>query len=327
MNWNRDALIEELGEFDWSLPEAEPGPQLKGYSQHYRLNFDESADALSHQAGKLKIADYEIAVQRWMCPGAVGTAVLVHGYYDHLGLYGSLIDFCLRQKLNVVAFDLPGHGLSSGEQASITDFQEYDAVFSGLMQQVTEHMPGPLVAFGQSTGGAILVNYLLKRGFKKAQNPFADVILLAPLVRPVGWLKGVVMHPVASMFVKQMKRNHGNSSSDEDFLDFVRTQDPLQSVYLSVQWVGAMLRWIRFIESQPALDLPVYIVQGDQDGTVDWQHNMKVLEEKFPQRELFILEDGRHHLVNESLDKRADMYAHIAGRLNSTLAPEITPAP
>ena len=319
MNWNRDALIEELGEFDWSLPDAAPGAQLKGYSQHYKLNFDDSADALSHQAGKLEIAGYEIAVQRWMCPDAVGTAVLVHGYYDHLGLYGSLIDFCLRQRLNVVAFDLPGHGLSSGEQATITDFQEYDAVFGGLMDRVTEHMSGPFIAFGQSTGGAILVNYLLKRGFDQTESPFADVILLAPLVRPVGWLKGVVMHPVASLFLKQMKRNHGDSSSDEDFLDFVRTQDPLQSIFLSVQWVGAMLKWIKFIESQPSLDLPVFIVQGDQDGTVDWQHNMKVLEQKFPQRELFVLEDGRHHLVNEALEKRSDMYAHIGERLKQTL--------
>ena len=195
MSWSRESVVAELKEFDWSLPDAEPGPELRAYSGHYHLNFDEVSEALSHQAGFLNIADFQIVVQRWMCPNARGTAVIIHGYYDHLGLYGSLIDYCLRQQLNVIAFDLPGHGLSSGEQATIRDFQEYDAVFSGLMDQITEYMDdGPaskLVAFGQSTGGAILINYLLKRGFNVETCPFNDVILLAPLVRPVGWRKGV----------------------------------------------------------------------------------------------------------------------------------------
>lgn len=330
MSWSRESVVAELKEFDWSLPDAQPGSELSAYSAHYHLNFEDSAEALSHQAGYLDIAEFQIVVQRWMCPGARGTAVIIHGYYDHLGLYGSLIDYCLRQQLNVIAFDLPGHGLSSGEQATIRDFQEYDAVFSGLMDQVTENMDeGPasnLVAFGQSTGGAILINYLLKRGFTVTDCPFKDVILLAPLVRPVGWRKGIIFHPVVSLFMKQMKRKHGDSSSDEEFLDFVRSQDPLQSLYLSVQWVGALIRWMRFIEAQPATDVNLFVVQGDNDGTVDWRHNMKVLEAKFTAREMFILEDGRHHLVNESRDKREDMYERITERLKQTLNTPVSAA-
>lgn len=322
MNWDRETLIQELGAFDWALPDAPAGPQLQAYSQHYSLNFDDSSEALSHQAGLAKLGGFDIAVQRWITESAVGTAILVHGYYDHVGLYKNLIDFCLGQNLNVVAFDLPGHGLSGGEQAVIANFQDYDAVFDALVEDVQSSMPGCLFAFGQSTGGAILINYLLKRAFSAADCPFDDVILLAPLVRPMGWRKGMLLHPVLSLFLKQMKRKHGNSSSDEDFLDFVRSQDPLQSLFLSVEWVGALIKWMRFIEAQPATDVPMLIVQGDEDGTVDWRHNMKVLEEKFPQRELFVLEDGRHHLVNESLDKRADIYQRIAERLNKTLHPE-----
>jgi alpha-beta hydrolase superfamily lysophospholipase len=320
MNWDRETLIQELGEFDWALPDAPAGPQLQAYSQHYSLNFDESSEALSHQAGLAKLGGYDIAVQRWMTGPAVGTAILVHGYYDHVGLYKNLIDFCLRQNLNVVAFDLPGHGLSGGEQAVIANFQDYDAVFSEMVEKVQASMPEPLFAFGQSTGGAILINFLLKRGFTAEECPFADVILLAPLVRPMGWRKGMILQPVVSLFLKQMKRKHGDSSSDADFLDFVRSQDPLQSLFLSVEWVGALIKWMRFIEAQPATDVPMFVVQGDEDGTVDWRHNMKVLEEKFPQRELFVLEEGRHHLVNESLAKRSDMYQHIAERLQTRLA-------
>ena len=35
------------------------------------------------------------------------------------------------------------------------------------------------------------------------------------------------------------------------------------------------------------------------DRTVDWQHNLRVLEDKFSSPEVFFLEKARHHLANE----------------------------
>jgi len=316
VNWDRQALLEELREFDWSFKTTELSPNLAAYCRHYKLNFDDTGLALQYTAGLVSLAGFSIAVQSWRQPEARGTAILVHGYYDHIGLYASLIDFCLRQQFNVIVFDLPGHGLSSGEQAAISNFQEYDDVFSHLLQLVQAHDSSPLYAFGQSTGGAILINYLLKRQLTAAQSPFDKIVLLAPLVRPTGWQKGQLLHSVVSMFISRVKRKHGDSSSDPDFLNFVRTQDPLQSLYLSVQWVGALRQWVPFIEAQSPLDLPLLIIQGDNDGTVEWKHNLEVLAEKFPKAEVFILPDGRHHLVNESLPQRAIAYGQIADWLN-----------
>ncbi|MDF1763811.1 MAG: alpha/beta hydrolase, partial [Oleibacter sp.] len=295
---------------------------------HYSLNFDALSPVPSHHAGKLVLGGYDIMVQRWIIADAKGTVVIVHGYYDHIGLYRTLIDFCLRQQLNVVAFDLPGHGLSSGEPASISDFQEYDDVFSEIVTHLvqsisvtdTDNDPSakhPLYAFGQSTGGAILINYLLKRQATVETSPFKDVILLAPLVRPAGWNKGRFLHPVLRYFKQQLKRKPGESSSDLDFLTFVRENDPLQSIYLSVRWVGAMLRWVRFIEAQPSIDHPLLVIQGDQDATVDWRHNLQVIADKFSPSEQWILTGGRHHLVNETESLRAQMYERIAKRLNT----------
>ena len=170
MNWSKHGVVAELSAMDWSFRYPAAGAQWQQYCDFYALGLAEEGCS-GHFAGLMDSAGYQVVVQAWQKEDARGTAVLVHGYYDHTGLYSSLIRFCLQQDWNVVAFDLPGHGLSSGEQASIGSFQEYDEVFSHVLQRVQQSLPGPLYAFGQSTGGAILINYLLSDSSPRCSLP------------------------------------------------------------------------------------------------------------------------------------------------------------
>lgn len=313
--WQRESLIAEMPELQWQQPCLAESEQWRAYRQFYKLDFAE-LDQVSHFAGLLKTAGYDIAVQIWRQPGARGTALLLHGYYDHTGIYGSLIEFCLRQGLDVVIFDLPGHGLSSGERAAINSFQEYDEVFSLVLQQVEVHLGGPLYLFGQSTGGAISINYLLKRQLTPQQSPFKAITLFAPLVRPKGWAKARVLHSVLSLVLRRVKRSFKQNSADGHFLKFIAEHDPLQPHHLSVRWVGALRQWIPFVELSPNCDVPLNIIQGDADNTVDWCHNLEILSQKFPNRQVFMLTGGQHHVVNESAENRLKVYQQVASWLN-----------
>ncbi|MAK89981.1 MAG: hypothetical protein CMI08_12690 [Oceanospirillaceae bacterium] len=310
MSWSKNGVVSELSAMDWHLSQPAEGALWQQYCDYYSLGLEEEG-AVGHYAGLMECSSYQVAVQVWKHADAKGTAVVVHGYYDHVGLYGSLIRFCLQQGWNVVAFDLPGHGLSSGEQAAIDSFQEYDEVFSQVLQQAQAHLPGPLYAFGQSTGGAILINYLLKRHFTAEQNPFAAVSLMAPLVRPKGWASGRIIHTFARFFVRRVKRKFKQNSGNPEFGEFL-LRDPLQPHHLNVRWVSALKVWLPYVESLPPSSVMVNIIQGDADQTVDWQHNMKVLAEKFPNQRLKILPGGQHHLVNESPEQRQRIYQQLA---------------
>lgn len=314
LDWNKEELVAQTPALDWRNPGLAESPMWQAYRRHYQLDFVHD-EAVSHFAGVLQTPGYDVVVQVWRQPEARGTAMIVHGYYDHTGIYGSLIEFCLKQGLDVVIFDLPGHGLSSGDPAAIDSFQEYDEVFSLILQQVQVHMLGPLYAFGQSTGGAILVNYLLKRQLNQQQSPFHDITLFAPLVRPKEWGRAKVAHSVLSLFIHQVKRKFNSNSADAEFLRFVAEHDPLQPRHLSVRWVGALRQWVPFIESQPNSEIALNIVQGDADNTVDWCHNLKILSEKFPNQRVFMLPGGQHHLVNESVANRVQIYGQVAGWL------------
>jgi len=313
--WNRESLIAEIPPLQWHDPCLAESEQWQAYRHFYQLDFAGHAE-VSHFAGMLKTPEYDISVQIWRQPGARGTALLVHGYYDHTGIYGSLIEFCLSQGLDVVIFDLPGHGLSSGERAAIDSFQQYDEVFSLLVQQTEVHLSGPLYVFGQSTGGAIVINYLLKRQLTPEHSPFKAVTLFAPLIRPKGWTKARVLHSILSLVIRRIKRDFNPNSADGRFLKFIAEHDPLQPKHLSVRWVGALRQWVPFIELSPKCDVALNIVQGDADNTVDWCHNLEIIEQKFPNKRVFMLPGGQHHVVNESVENRIKVYQQVANWLN-----------
>ena len=45
-------------------------------------------------------------------------------------------------------------------------------------------------------------------------------------------------------------------------------------------------------------------IQGTEDNTVDWRCNIKQLETKFSGSKTYLINGGRHHLVNESHEFR-----------------------
>lgn len=109
---------------------------------------------VSSRLGRFEIGGYEIVTQLWTPENPVATLVLVHGFYDHMGLYRHVIEWALELGFAVVSCDLPGHGLSSGARASITDFAEYQLVLDRLFVEAeTLQLPKPWRLCGQSTGG------------------------------------------------------------------------------------------------------------------------------------------------------------------------------
>lgn len=296
-NWNAEKLVASITEFDWTLATPITDESWTAYLQFFDL--PQNDRQLQHFAGHQKIAGFEIMIQSWRPVQPVGTALLVHGLYDHTGLYRQLVRYCLQQNYQVVAFDLPGHGLSSGLPAGIDSFQQYDAILHALITDTQRYLPAPIHAFGQSTGGAILINYALTHRLTQQTNPFASINLIAPLIRPREWTKLRCVFPILKYFIKGLKRGQSINSHDQNFLDLVWYQDPLQARFLPVNWLQASLDWANAIVALPSSEVRVNIVQGDKDGTVDWRYNLKVLTKKFPNHSLRIIAKGRHHMVGE----------------------------
>lgn len=278
----------------------------KAYLQFYQIDFEQQLPGVSHYMGKLSSAGYDIACHYLIPQKPRATVFVVHGYYDHVGLFGHLIRFLLKRNYAVAAFDLPGHGLSSGEPAAIDSFSTYSKVLENVVQ-AAHTLPKPFYAVGQSTGCAVIL------GLQAETTCFEKRVLLAPLIRPWHWHKGVWKYRLLKYFVHSIKRRLIDNSADKAFLEFVHHRDPLQAQRLTVSWVGAMKAWIDGFETLKICPAHTLIIQGKKDQTVDWRNNIPMLQKKILDAHIQFFDEADHHLVNESEPLREMVFEKVVG--------------
>lgn len=315
MGFNPDHIRQLRPVFTAAKPNDRPGMTplaVQRYWQYYGLDFPELG-AIAHRFGYLSSGTFQLACHHWLPEQAQGTVFVLHGYFDHVGIYRHMIAGLLAQQLAVVAFDLPGHGLSSGTPAAIDDFAHYQSALNTVMTSLNGRSPEPWHALAQSTGGAILMDHLLSQ---PAATPFHKTALLAPLVRPYKWQYGRHLHTLVSPFTPGVKRMFSVNSGDPEFLDFLENKDPLQARYLSARWVSALKRWIPYFLSLPACHHRPLVLQGDKDETVDWRYNLSVIKRKFDRPSVVILPGARHQLANETVNYRDKIMTNVRRLLN-----------
>ncbi|CAI8984216.1 Lysophospholipase, alpha-beta hydrolase superfamily [Pseudomonas sp. IT-P253] len=281
------------------------------YQRFYGLDFP--GHHFRRGLGRFEVDGYDVVSQVWWPEKAKATLLLFHGFYDHTGLYRHVIEWALDQGFAVIACDLPGHGLSSGERASIKDFAEYQDTLQGLFVEAASlDLPQPWHLCGQSTGGAIVIDHVLNAGIGSPAQ--GQVILLAPLIRPRAWGWSQLSYYLLKPFVNAIARRFSENSNDPDFLPFLQA-DPLQPLRLPTAWVGALARWIKHIEAAPYSIRRPLIVQGQADMTVDWEYNLEVLKTKFDRPQVLMLPEARHHLANETLALRREYFGFLTKRI------------
>ncbi|MFQ3200525.1 MAG: alpha-beta hydrolase superfamily lysophospholipase [Zhongshania sp.] len=275
-----------IADLDWALD----------YSRYFDTNFEATYAGLRHLFGGFDSAGERIAMQVFNLSDAHSTAFVYHGYYDHVGLFNNVINYFLKHGYSVVAYDLPGHGLSTGERAAIDDFMSYRQVLNDAFRVVADFgLPARRVGLAQSTGCAVLMSHLLSGG----EGDFDRVVLLAPLLRPTKWGWGRPAHALLKYFIHSLPRKFADNSDDQAFLEFLRARDPLQARILPVSWVGALKKWQSWFLRQAPVASSMLILQGDEDDTVDWQYNLPCIQRKFPYAKIIHVPGARHHLAKE----------------------------
>ncbi len=109
---------------------------------------DEAAFLGRATAETLPILGQRIVTYRW--PGTGPRILLAHGWGSHPGRFAPMAAVLLDAGADLLAFDAPGHGASSGWRATMPEFAR-------TMRVVADHH-GPLDAvIGHSLGGAAAI--------------------------------------------------------------------------------------------------------------------------------------------------------------------------
>ncbi len=288
--------------------DAPPAAELAAYLNFYQLTDCAQGSGRTHRMGWLAVDGERIAAQAFVPADPRGTVFVCHGYYDHVGLYGHLIEYLLGAGLAVFAFDQPGHGLSTGQMATIASFDAYEAVLAAALE-ASEGLPAPWHLAGQSMGASVIMEHIVQHGAER----FGEILLIAPLVRPAYWPLNQVVWQIARHTVSERPRTFRKNAENADFVHLLQ-RDPLQAKVLPVQWVTAMVEWMRRFERYPPMpQVRPRIIQGTADRTVGWRYNLRVLERLFSP-EVLRLPGARHHLVNEAPAVREAMWRWLDER-------------
>lgn len=95
-------------------------------------------------------------------PAAV--VLLIHGYGEHHGRYGHVIDALVEANFGVFTLDHRGHGKSEGLRAYIDNFDHVLADISQLRDQIAAEQPAlPLFIYGHSMGSLLALTHAARR--------------------------------------------------------------------------------------------------------------------------------------------------------------------
>ncbi len=279
-----------------------PTEAIADYFRFYDLN----PTGAQHFFGTAVSEGQTLVVHIFLPPEPRGTLYLMHGFLDHTGTLSKLIKAGLEHQYAVVSWDLPGHGLSSGARTDIGEFELSARQLSDIIGRSENHLPKPFHLIAHSTGCSISLEYIYHSPTRK----FDGIVFLAPLIhhQHMGW--GRFGYTIAKPFTSSFRRVDTISSSDQEYLDFVKS-DPLQSSSLSLAYLGDLYRWVDEAKTYPAWPGSMLVIQGDQDDIVDWEYNLEFLSEKITYSEIRIIPGANHQLANEREDLRNEVFRMI----------------
>ncbi len=105
-----------------------------------------------------------LAFRSWL-PPALGRALLVvvHGVTEHSARYLPFAQGLASARIGVYAFDLRGHGCSSGHRGHVEQWQDYISDLHLFLNDLRrKHPQVPIFCFGHSLGALIVLSYLLQ---------------------------------------------------------------------------------------------------------------------------------------------------------------------
>ncbi len=122
---------------------------------------------LNHQEFIWKAFDgIDIFAQVWepkvVSPRAV--ICLVHGLGEHSNRYAHVAEAFEKEGYILLGFDHRGHGRSGGARGHISSIEDFMKDIDLLLEKARASYPGlPILLYGQSLGGILVLHYSLKR--------------------------------------------------------------------------------------------------------------------------------------------------------------------
>jgi alpha-beta hydrolase superfamily lysophospholipase len=223
---------------------------------------------MKHREGTLQgLRGATLYYQSWQ-PEKPSQAVviLVHGLGGHSGVFQNVVEYLVPQGYEVYAFDLRGHGRSSGQRGHIKEWAEFREDLRLFLRFVrSQRTSCPMILWGHSLGGTIVLDYVLR-----SPNEVQGLIVTAPAlgkvsISPIKLTIGRLLSRIVPRFSLKLGIHNSLGSRDPQIVESYLL-DPLRHEYGSARLATeyfSTVRWIHIHASE--LHIPLLIMHGSSD--------------------------------------------------------------
>ncbi len=228
---------------------------------------------MEHQEGFFKgVREVEIYYQFWLPEGKPKAClVLVHGLAEHSSRYMNVVNYFVPRGYAVYGLDHLGHGQSEGERVFVQKFEDFTITLKKYFDMVDIWQPGiPVFLVGHSMGGWIGEYYLLDH-----QDELDGAVLsgAGPKIPDNISKTTIFLGKLLSILIPKMGLMPIDASavSKDPTVVEAYVNDPLvytgkTTARLAAEMMKAMQR---VTDQARKINLPILILQGDQDRLVD----------------------------------------------------------
>jgi alpha-beta hydrolase superfamily lysophospholipase len=216
----------------------------------------------------LDVDGARLSVRAWQPDGAQRAQVfVVHGLGEHSGRYASVIDAMTAEGFAVIAYDLRGHGRSSGPRGHASSIgvlvADLNAVIADALRRIGD---GVRIMYGHSMGGAIVLSHAL--GFP---DTAVARIVTGPAIRPAfvppAWkvVFGRIARRIAPSIALTNEIDPNGLSHDEAVVRAYRADPLVHDRVSAALGIGLLELGDELLSTAADLRVPVLVVHGDAD--------------------------------------------------------------
>lgn len=258
--------------------------------------------------------------RRWPVENSKANVLIIHGYAEHSGRYDHVAAFFNSMGFGVRAFDVRGHGRSSGVRGHTRRFSDYldDAELMLDLIAREDGDPSPFI-LGHSHGGLIALSLAINREPKTrgllVTSPFLGVaVKVAPAKLAVGRLLSAI-YPSLSLSTGLPS---GYLSHDQAVCS-AYANDPLVFGTATARWYTEAMGAIDEVFRRAGeLDLPLILLHAGDDRVADPSRAKPFFDAVGSRDKTYIdYPSFYHEVMNEEGKERvfADMREWILKRL------------
>ena len=209
----------------------------------------------------------ELYYRRWR-PEDVPKAVLVvvHGFGEHSGRYGNVVDWFVPKGYAVYALDWRGHGRSAGKRGHVESFAEIRSDVKVFLNLVRSEEPDQAIfLLGHSLGGLIVLDNVLHDSSGLVGVVASGPLLCAPGISPFLLWVGKVLSRIWPGLALDVGLDVTALSRDGSVVE-AYVNDPLVHGKATPRFNTELMAAIEWTQAHAGdMDLPCLIVHGDSD--------------------------------------------------------------